>query len=305
MVVRELFRKYKEVWLLEELFDDLYTWNTWFFQNRQIEAGLMAWGSDPFDPVIGNEWEKLGVHELFGAALESGLDNSPMYDDVPFNKEKHCMELADVGLMGLYIMDCKALAEIAKILGKQDKAYNLIQRADSIKGGLDTLWDEKSGIFLNRRTDTGEFSYRLSPTNFYALLSDSIDSKKADRMLKEHFYNEEEFWGDWILPSIARNDSAYPDQDYWRGRIWAPMNFLVYIAFRQNKLEQACRDLAEKSKKLILKEWLEHGHVHENYCGDTGNGCNKMNSDKFYHWGALLSFINLIEEGFAQVFEKD
>lgn len=305
MVVRELYRKYKEVWLLEELFDDLYTWNTWFFQNRQIKTGLMAWGSDPFEPVIGNEWEQLGVDELFGAALESGLDNSPMYDDIPFNKEKHCMELADVGLMGLYIMDCKALAEIAEILGKQDKAHNLIQRSDSIKVGLDTLWDEKSGIFLNRRTDTGEFSYRLSPTNFYALLSDSIDSKKAGRMLKEHFYNEKEFWGEWILPSIARNDSAYPDQDYWRGRIWAPMNFLVYIAFRQNKLEQACKDLAEKSKKLILKEWLEHGHVHENYCGDTGNGCGKMNSDKFYHWGALLSLINLIEEGFVQVFEND
>ena len=30
------------------------------------------------------------------------------------------------------------------------------------------------------------------------------------------------------LPSISHNDSAYGDQDYWRGRTWGPMNFLVY-----------------------------------------------------------------------------
>ncbi len=29
-----------------------------------------------------------------------------------------------------------------------------------------------------------------------------------------------------ILPSIARNDVAYKDNVYWRGRIWGPMNFL-------------------------------------------------------------------------------
>jgi glycogen debranching enzyme len=44
-------------------------------------------------------------------------------------------------------------------------------------------------------------------------------------MITEHLRNPDEFWGEWVLPSIARNDPAYPDQTYWRGRIWAPMNF--------------------------------------------------------------------------------
>jgi hypothetical protein len=30
-----------------------------------------------------------------------------------------------------------------------------------------------------------------------------------------------------------------------------------------------------------MKEWLENGHVHENYNGDTGEGCDATNSDKF------------------------
>jgi glycogen debranching enzyme len=118
-------------------------------------------------------------------------------------------------------------------------------------------------------------------------------------MLDGHFYNPEEFWGEWCMPSIARNDPSYKDQNYWRGRIWAPMNFLVYLGFRKHNLLQAQKDLADKSLKLILKEWLECGHVHENYSADTGEGCDVANSDKFYHWGGLLSYIALIEAGFA------
>jgi len=118
-------------------------------------------------------------------------------------------------------------------------------------------------------------------------------------MLTEHLRNPDEFWGEWVLPSIARNDPAYPDQTYWRGRIWAPMNFLVYLGLRNYpglpEAEQARRDLAERSAALLLKEWREHGHVHENYSSDTGEGCDKSNSDRFYHWGALLGLIALKE----------
>ena len=61
-------------------------------------------------------------------------------------------------------------------------------------------------------------------------------------MVDEFFYNPRKFWGDWIMPSISRDDPAYADQMYWRGRIWAPMNFLVYLGLRNYPLAQARRD---------------------------------------------------------------
>ncbi len=116
-------------------------------------------------------------------------------------------------------------------------------------------------------------------------------------MIAEHFFNPAEFWGEWMLPSIARNDPMYPEQDYWRGRIWAPMNFLVYLGLRKYDLPKARKALVEKSEALLLKEWRENRHVHENYCADTGAGCGsgKQNSDAFYHWGGLLGLISVIE----------
>ncbi|MCI3926265.1 hypothetical protein MO973_39390 [Paenibacillus sp. TRM 82003] len=297
LVVSELYRKYKEKWLLEEVFERLYAWNRWWPEHRQIEDGLLAWGSDPAEPVTGNVWETDGVNDRFGAALESGLDNSPMYDDIPFDKKKHCLMLADVGLMSLFVMDCLALADIADAIERSQEAATLRASAERFGAGIERLWDEETGIFRNLRTDTGRFSERLSPTNFYPMLTPYVTERQAQRMVNEHLCNPDEFWGDWVLPSIARNDPAYPEQEYWRGRIWAPMDFLVYLGLHKQGLLVAKRALADKSEALLRKEWLEHGHVHENYNADTGEGCDKPTSDRYYHWGGLLGFLALMEAG--------
>lgn len=302
-VVRELYRRYREPWFVESLFDGLLSWNRWWADHRMLKNGQLCWGSDPYVDDAGRYWATHGINEFTGAILESGLDNSPMYDNVPFNKDTHRMELADVGLTGLYIMDCECLAELAGCIGRPE-APELRGRAERSKAGLEELWDEESGCYVNRRTDTGEFYRRLSPTNFYALLSDKVSPVRVERMVREHFFNPAEFYGEYMLPSISRSDPGYKDQNYWRGRIWAPMNYLAYISLRHAGQSEACRVLAEKSRNLILKEWTEEGHVHENYNGDTGDGDDVKNSDRFYHWGGLLSFIALMEAGFAEGPEK-
>jgi hypothetical protein len=303
LVVRELYRKYREKWFVDFLFDDLLTWNRWFADHRRLSNGQLCWGSDPYEGKLGRHWETEGVNGRFGAALESGLDNSPMYDDMPFNKNTHLMELTDVGLTGLYIMDCEALAELADLTGRSEGA-ELRERAEKSKQGLEDLWDEEFGLYCNKRNDTGTFSHRISATNFYALFSDKVSGDRIARMMGEHFYNPEEFFGEYIIPMTGRNDPAYNDQNYWRGRIWAPTNFLAYLALRKAGQKGPCKVLAEKSLKLIMKEWTEKGHVHENFNGDTGEGCDVRNSDKFYHWGGLLSLIALMEEGFVEGPEK-
>ena len=41
------------------------------------------------------------------------------------------------------------------------------------------------------------------------------------------------------MPSIARNVPGSADQNYWRGRIWGPMNFLVYLGMRNYDVKDA------------------------------------------------------------------
>ena len=120
---------------------------------------------------------------------ESGLDNSPMYDDVPFDTDRRVILLEDAGLTAMYVADCKALADLAGRIGKQAEQAELLERAALFERALTGLWSEEAGIFLNRRTDTGEWSLRLSPTNFYPLLSGTATQAQAETMMSRNFFN--------------------------------------------------------------------------------------------------------------------
>jgi len=291
-VILNIYKRYPEKWFLVEVYDELLRWNRWWPRNRDVD-GYLCWGSQ----AVSDTLPTIEAHNLQAAKYESGLDNSPMYDSVPFNPQSNTMQLADVGLMSIYIADCNALADIADVLGKAADAAELRKRSLSYTHALGSMWDDKAGIFLNLRLDTKQKSYRLSPTNFYPMLAKACSQAQAARMIKEHYYNPAEFYGEYVLPSIARNDPAFKDNDYWRGRIWGPMNFLVYLGMRNYDLAEARADLIAKSKALLMKTWLTNGTVFENYNAITGEGNDVSNADGFYHWGALLTFMAFLENG--------
>ena len=293
-VIWKIYQNYPEKWFLQEVFDELLSWNRWWEKNRDVD-GYMCWGSDLYNTGDIPKWLSQEVGKKQAAMWESGLDNSPMYDNAVFDSIKHKLLLADVGLLSTYIWDCKNLSHIANELGRNDIKDELDIRIKKYSKSLETLWDNKTGIYLNKDLATGELSQSLSPTNFYPLLTGVPTKDKAERMMNEHFYNPKEFWGDWILPSTTRNNNAFKDNTYWRGRIWAPMNMLVYLGIKNYNLPKARKDLTDKSANLILKSWLEERHIYENYNSVTGTGSDVNNSDKFYHWGALLAYITLLE----------
>ncbi|MDR0619099.1 MAG: hypothetical protein LBG17_04275 [Bacteroidales bacterium] len=300
LAIWTIYRKYGEKWFLELLYNDLLRWNRWWDKSRRTD-GLLCWGSSPYEPVTYRYWELVGVNETYGGALESGLDNSPMYDNVPFDTFSHQQKQNDVGLNSLYVMDCRILAKIADELGQKKDAKELRERGERYAKNIQTLWDNENSFYYNKRTDTKEFNRRTSPTNFYPLLAHVPTNEQAEAMLEKHLLNPDEFWGEWVIPAAPRNDSAFSDNTYWRGRIWAPLNFLVYMGLRDYntpKINDIRKQLALKSRALLIKSWNANGYVFENYNTVTGAGDDKQNSDKFYHWGALLGFIDLIEQGY-------
>ena len=88
---------------------------------------------------------------------------------------------------------------------------------------------------------------------------------------------------------------AFQQQDYWRGRIWGPTNFLVYLGLRNYPDESVRKAFIDKSVRLMLKGWNEKGYIYENWNAITGDGGDRSSCDTFYHWGALLGFMALLD----------
>ena len=107
----------------------------------------------------------------------------------------------------------------------------------------------------------------------------------------------------YALPSTPNDDLAYRDNSYWRGRVWGPLNYLVYMGLSHPKyasepeIAAARRQLAVQSRQALMVEWLPKHHVHENLNPDDGLGDDVGNSNPMYHWGALLAFIEVVESG--------
>ena len=290
--VLKLYSQFLDPELLRSSYEKLLVWNRWWMPHRDGNGdGLLEWGSDP-DPLNPST---PGRCDLQAAMYESGLDNSPMYDGVVFNENNHTMELADVGLNALYALDCWALATIAEILGKTDESRVLVAEYERVKKLInERMWDEDAGIYKNLSWN-GDLSPRLSPCNFYPMLAGIPDPARAKRMVDDHLMNPKEFWGEFVIPSISRNDPAFPDNDYWRGRIWGPMNFLVAEGLKRNGFYDCAYEFASRSLNLFMGEWRAENHIHENYNAVSGDGDDRKNADALYTWGALLGQISVGE----------
>ncbi|GMU83893.1 MAG: hypothetical protein AMXMBFR47_37630 [Planctomycetota bacterium] len=284
---------------LKGIYPRLQTWHRYWMKHRDGNGdGLLEWGSDATPkyefPQLLQDNPQLR-HSAKCAMYESGLDNSPMYDDVPFDERKCTLELADVGLNSYYAMDCESLARIAACIGKPRDAAAYRREYEAICQRInDRLWDEAAGIYCNRHWD-GRLSKRWAPTSFFPLIAGVAPRERAERMVREHLCNPAEFWGEWVIPSIARNDPAFPDNDYWRGRIWGPFNLLVAEGLRRYRFDDVAAEFAEKSLALFMKNWREDGGVYENYNAVTGKGADVWNAARLYHWGGLLAFIAIEE----------
>ncbi|MBN1514254.1 MAG: hypothetical protein JXB13_19715 [Phycisphaerae bacterium] len=297
------------IWKLEQaepdldwigrMYPRLRTWHRFWMKNRNGKGdGLLAWGSNatppyefpqllPYNPSL--------QHTAKCAMYESGLDNSPMYDDVPFNTQSNTFELEDVLLSSYYAMDCEALAWIAAALGRDKDAAAYRREHEAMKKRMnDVLWDEANGLYSNRHWD-GRFSNRWAPVSFFPMIAGVPSRQQAQRMVREHLLNEREFWGEYVVPAISRSDPAYKDNDYWRGRIWGPFNYLLAEGLRRYRFDDEAAELARRGLAMFLKNWQEDGGVYENYNADTGKGADVWNAARLYHWGGLLAFIGIGE----------
>ncbi len=253
--------------------------------NRNL---LLEWGSDE-DKLSKTPppWEK-GVDGRQRAAWESGQDDLPNFDKVKYNPVSGSLEMDCIDLSSLHALDAWCLAEMAEILGYRDEAVRFRRDFEKIKERINSiLWNKKEGFYFDRFWN-GRFSKHKASSNFYPLLAGVASRAQAESMLR-HLLNEKEFWGDFVIPTISKDNPAYKDQQYWRGTIWPPTNYLVYHGLRRYGYDRIASEFAVKSARLFLRSWRRFALCRENYSSITGEG----GGQRYQSWGPLFALILL------------
>jgi glycogen debranching enzyme len=220
---------------LQEIYVPLVRWNAWWSTMNDDDADGLAQYNHPYS---------------------SGLDNSPLWD--------YGMPVESPDLNTYLCVQTGSLAIIAEQLGMTVEGAMWRRRASAIvRRMVEDLWDDGEGVFqaLHENAPIPV----ISPFNLYPLWTGQLPEAIRDRLLS-HLVDPNEFWGDIVIPTVARNDPHYDPQSMWRGPVWANINYIFIEALSQIGQAGLSRGLREKTLSLLAA----HDGMYEFYDAETG-----------------------------------
>ena len=293
-----LHRAYPDPEALAAAYPALLAWADWWVADKNgrprregLTPGLLAWGSDTdlvSAPGRVPPWETDATgHQR--AAWESGQDDLPLWDEAAWDSRRGVLAMSAVDLCSYRALDLESLSRIARVLGDGSTGERLAADYRRLAATMNrVLWSEAAGLYLDELPSGA--SGRVAASNFLPLAAGIPDARQAGRMI-ETLRDPARFWGDWILPTVSRDDPAFCDQQYWRGSIWPPMNYLVLQGLRRYGFTALAAELARKGAEMFLADRRRTGRCRENFDARTGEGCGQ----RFQSWAPLFA-LGAVEE---------
>jgi len=250
--------------------------------------GLLEWGSDLKPAGAPNE-------AAARARAESGRDDLPNWDDVPVNPATGTQTLNAVDLNSLYALDAWCLSQIADILDRRTERDAYLEEYELQKKLInDHLWNSRESFYYDRFWD-GRFSTRKAASNFLPMLARIPDDRRA-QLIRRHLLNPREFWGDFVIPSVSRDDPAFqnpenPSRQAWRGAIRPATNYLVYQGLKSYGFDAEASEFARKSAGLVLNAWRNFQLSPESYHPLSGEASGL----RFHSLGSLFALMAIEE----------
>ncbi len=254
----KVYKDTEDIGFLKAVYPKLVL-NAEFWENERLNGGLFHYDADC------DHSDKKLCYKLVG--FESGWDNSPRWDNEPYN-------YYTVDLNCYMVTMYRALSEMAKILGEDSGEWDRKEKAlcENIEN---RLWDEEKGVYADYNFKSRKFSSVLSPASFMPLYIGTASKERAEKM-------NETAKRDFLpgMPSVSYNDPSYSN-DYWRGPCWLNV---AYFAAKGLK-DYGFTETADTVKDTILGWVYNDGEfVHENYDAKTGYGLKVKN----FSWSCVF-----------------
>ncbi|KAK0542742.1 Processing alpha glucosidase I [Tilletia horrida] len=213
--------------------------------------------------------------------LTSGLD------DYPRAKTPHSGEL-HLDLQSWMGFFAEMMRKVAEVLGEEDDVSEFEKHRSDIVSNLEELfWSEEQKMFCDLSVDDDEDSFPVCHRGYVSLFPLLLrllpaDSPKLGAIL-DLLSDPEHLWSDYGIRSLSLQDEYFgKDENYWRGPIWIPMQYLALGALKkrymveegpyQDRAKSIYRRLRKNVVENIHKEYVRTGYTWEQYNPTTGEG---------------------------------
>ncbi len=241
---------------LREIYVPLVRWNAWWFSMNDDDVDGLAQYNHPYS---------------------SGMDDNPTWD--------YGMPVESPDLNTYLCIQMQSLALMAEELGLDDDGAMWRRRSKAIvRRMIEDLWDEEAGLF--RPSCEGSPVPVVSPICLLPLWTGELPESMNERLIS-HLTNPEEFWGDFPIPSVARNDPHYEPTVMWRGPVWLNVNYFFVEALQRVGEHELARKLLEATLALVTR----NRSIYEYYNSLTGQP--QPTAADAFGWTAAL-FIDLV-----------
>jgi len=186
---------------------------------------------------------------------ESGMDNSPRFDTAT--------RLDATDFNAMLALESEILSEFAAELGDLAESRRWAEtHARLCRLINERLWNDETGFYVDYDLDAGAQSPALASAGFLPLICGAPSAAQAQR-LRDHLADPDMFGTPLPVPSIAARDTEHYQKDMWRGPVWMNINWLIAYGFRRYGMEDAAREIEEKSCAEIERTYLKFGTLFE------------------------------------------
>lgn len=229
--------------------------------------------------------------------LTSGLD------DYPRASTPHVGEL-HVDLMCWMGSFAEAMVKMATALGEEDDMEEYEKHYKGIVTNVvDLHWNEEEKMFCDASVNEQDESFHVCHRGYLSIFPLTsqllpVDSPQLGSIL-DMMHDKNHIWSSFGLRSLSKQDPFYgKGEDYWRGPVWVPMNYLALRALKKKYASQpgpfqaqAAKIYTELRENLVENVWKEYertGYTWEQYHPETGLG---QRSHPFTGWTSMAAMI--------------
>ena len=182
-------------------------------------------------------------------------------------------ELEPVDANTYFLRQSQILARMAQILGQEQIAKEMSQRAATTKAALnEKMWDEESGFFYDVFADDDRFSKIKSCAGFFPMLAAAVSSERAARLV-DHLVNPAEFWKAYPVSCVAADEPVFAKaRGGWTSGVALRNNWLLVEGLSRYGFDEQASQIIWRTLKLLRLKGPHQVETRYYFDPDTGKG---------------------------------